>query len=103
MKSCTSTSRAVSKKIERKLESVVKGKNKVKIIDENGFTKLFNTHRSPSLTPGPAAKTLTPKLRIIKLVSDWDELESVDTRKIMWKGDKDGCKVKGPLPGPSKW
>ena len=42
MKSCTSTSRAVSKKIKRKAETSDKGKKKVKIIDEDGFTKVVN-------------------------------------------------------------
>lgn len=43
MKSYTSASRAVFKKIERKVISVDKRKKKVKIIDNNWFTKVINT------------------------------------------------------------
>ena len=43
MKSYTSVSRAVSKKIEKKTELTDIRKKKVKIIDENGFTKVVYT------------------------------------------------------------
>ena len=43
IKSCTSASRAVSKKIEKRTVSVDKGKKKVKIIDEDRFTEVNNT------------------------------------------------------------
>ena len=43
MKSYTSASRAVSKKIERKAELVDKGKKRVKIIDDDRCTKVVNT------------------------------------------------------------
>ena len=46
MKSCTSVSMAVSKKIERKAESVDKGKKRIKIIDDDRFTK-WSTLRGP--------------------------------------------------------
>ena len=42
MKSCSSASRAVSKKIERKAGPVDKGKNKMRIIDDDRFTKVVN-------------------------------------------------------------
>ena len=43
MKSCTLASRAVSKETERKAESADKGKKRVKIINDDGFTKVVNT------------------------------------------------------------
>ena len=43
MKFCTSASRVVSKKIERKKESVEKGKKKLKMIDDDSFTKVVNS------------------------------------------------------------
>ena len=70
MKSCTSASRAVSKKIERKAEPIDKGKKRGKIMDNDRFTKVVNIQRTPSPTPGPALKTTVPEPRIVKLVSD---------------------------------
>ena len=102
MKSCTSASRAVSKKIERKAVTVDKGKKRVKIIDEDGFTKVVHTQRTPSPTPGPAPKSPAPELRIVELKSDWDEIEEEKTKKLVKKAEQDGWKVKGPLTSPSR-
>ena len=103
MKSCSSASRAVSKKIERKEGAGNKNKKRVKIIDDEGFTKVVNTQRTPSPTPGPALKTPIPEPRIVELVSDWDKIEEAKTKKLVKKAEKDGWKVKGPLTGPSRW
>ena len=43
MKTCILGNRAVFKKIERKAMSVDKGKKKVNIIDDDGFTKVVNS------------------------------------------------------------
>ena len=43
MKSCTSASKVVYEKIERKAESVDKEKKRMKIINNDGFTKVVNT------------------------------------------------------------
>ena len=48
---------------------------RVKIIDDDGFTKVVNTERTSSPTPGLAPKTLVPKPRIVELRLDWDEIE----------------------------
>ena len=90
IKSCTSASRTVSKKIERMAESADKGKNRVKIINDNGFTKVVNTQRTPSPTPGPASKTLVPEPRIVELRSDWDEIEEAKTKAIVERAEQDG-------------
>lgn len=103
MKSCTSESKVVSKMIERKAESVDMGKKKVKIIDENGFTKVVNSQRTPSPTPGPVTQSPVLKLRIMKLKSDWDDPGEVKTRRLIEKAEQDEWKVKGPFTGPSQW
>ena len=51
IKSGTSDSRVVYKKIERKAVSADKGKKRMKIIDDDRFTKVVNTQRTLSLTP----------------------------------------------------
>ena len=102
-KSCRPASRAVSKKIERKEEPVAKRKKRMKVINDNGFGKVVNTQRTPSPTPGPALKTPIPELRIVKLVSDWDEVQVVKTKVLVEKTEKDRWKVKGPLTGPFQW
>lgn len=101
MKSCTSVNRAVSKKIESRVESVNKRKKTVKIIDDDGFTKVVNTQRIPSPTPGRVRKTPVPELRIVELVSDWDGIEVAKIKTIVEGAKQDGWKVKGPLTGPS--
>ena len=103
MKSCMSASRAVSKKIGRRAKTVDKGKNKVKIINDDGFTKVVNTQRTSSPTPGPAPKTPVPEPRIVELVSDWDEIEKAKTKAMVERAKRDGWKVKGLLTGPSQW
>ena len=70
IKSYTSTSRAVCKKIERKAGTAEKMKKRVKIIDDNGFPKVVNSPRTPSPTLGPAPKTLTLQPKNLELVSD---------------------------------
>ena len=104
MKSCTSASRAVFKKIERKVESADKGKKRVNIIDKNGFTKVVNFQRtsSESTTTGPAPKTPTSEPRITELVSDWDKIETAKTKALVERAERDGWKVKGPLTGHSQ-
>ena len=102
-KSSTSASRAVFKKIERKAKSMEKGKKRVKIIDEDGFTKVVNTQSTSSPTPGPAPKTPIPEPRIVELKSDCDEIKEVKVKMMVEKVEKDGWKVKGPLTGPSRW
>ena len=103
MKNCTSASRAVYKKIERKAETVDKGKKRVKVIDEDGFTKVVNTQSTPSLTPEPALKFQVLELRIVEVKLDWDEIEEAKLKSLVKKAEKDGWKVKGPLTGPSRW
>ena len=103
MKSCTLASRAVSKKIERKMVWVDKGKNRMNIINDDGFTKVVNMQRTPSPTPGPALKTPTPELRIVELVSDWDKIETAKTKVLVEKVERDGWKVQEPLTGPFQW
>ena len=87
MKSCTSASRAVFKKIRRKVEPMNKGKKRKKIIDDNRFTKVVNTQRTPSLTSGPALKTSTSEPRIVELVLDWDEIEVAKTKVLVEKAE----------------
>ena len=103
MKSCTSASKAVSKKIERKAVTIDKWKKRMKIIDNDGFIKVVNTQRTPSPTPGPAPKTPVPELKIVELRLDWDEIEEEKTKKLVEREEKDGWKVKEPLTGPSRW
>lgn len=103
IKSCTSASRVVHKKIERKEELVGKGKKRVKIIDDNGFTEVVNTQRTSSPTPGPAPTTLTPEPRMVELVCDWNEVEMTKTKAMVAKVEQEGWKVKGPLTGSFHW
>ena len=42
-------------------------KKKVKIINNNGFTKVVNIQRTPSLAQGPALKTLALEAKIKEL------------------------------------
>ena len=101
MKSYTSASKAVSKKIERRAEPVDKGKKRMMIINDDGFTKVVNTQRTPSPTPGPALKTPIIELKIVELVSDWAEIEEEKTKVLVERVERDGWKVKRPLTGPS--
>ena len=101
MKSCTLASGAVSKKIERRVGQVDNGKKRMKIIDDNSFTKVVNTQRTPSPTPGPAPKTPVPEPRVVELVSDWDEIEKAKMKVMVERAERDGWKVKGPLTGRS--
>ena len=103
IKSGISASRTMSKKSKRKAVSVNNGKKKVTIIDKDGFTKVVNTQRTLSPTPGLASRTPIQERRIVKLVSDWDEVEIVKTKVLVEKVALDGWKVKGHLPGPSQW
>ena len=70
MKSCSSASSRMSKKIKRKAEAGNKETKRIKIIDKDGFTKIVNTQRTSCPTPGQAPKTPTPELGIVELVSD---------------------------------
>ena len=83
MKSRMAASRVVSKMIERKAGLKDKGKTKVKIIDDDRFTRVVNTQRTPSLTPGPAPNTPVPEIRIVELVSDWDKIEEAKTKTLV--------------------
>ena len=77
-----------------------KGKKRVKIIDDKGFTKVVNTEKTPSPTSGPAPRTPVPKPRIVELVSDRDEIEEAKTKALVERAERDGWKVKGTLTGP---
>ena len=103
MKSCTSASRAVFKKIKRKAGSVDKGKKRVKIIDDDRFIRVVNMQRTLSPTPGPALKTPVPEPRIMELRSDRDEIVEAKTKALVERAEKERWKVKGPLAGPSRW
>ena len=92
----------MSKKIERKVELADKGKKRVKIIDNAGFTKVVNTQKTLSSTPRPAPKTPIPNPRIVELVLDWDEVEAVKTKALVEMAERNEWKVKGPLTGPSR-
>ena len=70
MKSCISATWAVSKKSERTAGPVDKGKKRVKIIDDEGFTKVVKTQSTASRTSGPVPKTPILAPRIVELVSD---------------------------------
>lgn len=101
MKSCTSASRAVFKKIERKTVLVDKGKKQMKIINDDSFIKVANIHSTPSPTPGPALKTPIPKARIVELRSHWDRVEAAKTKVIVERAEQDEWKINGPLTGLS--
>ena len=89
MKSCTSSSRVEYKKIERKVVLVDKWKKKVRIIDDDGFTKVVNTQRTMSTTLRPAPKTSIPEPRIVELVSDWNKVEVAKTKALVEKTGQD--------------
>lgn len=90
MKSYTSASRAMSKKIEMRAGPVDKGNQKVKIMNKGWFTKVVNTEKTPSPTPGPARKTPVPELRIVELVSNCDEGEAAMTKRIVEIVERNG-------------
>ena len=86
-KSCTSASRAVLKKIERKAKSAGKGKKKAKIITDDMFTKLVNPYRILSPTPGPAPKTLISAVRIVETVLDLNEINAANTKSLVKRAE----------------
>ena len=75
----------------------------MKIIDDDWFTKVVNTQRTPIPTMGPAPKTPVPEPRIVELRSDWGEIEEAKTKAMVERAERDRWKVKGPLTSPSRW
>ena len=69
---------------------VDKEKKRVKIIDDKGFTKVVNTQRTSSPTPGPVPKTPIPEPRIVELVSDWNEIKEAKTKAMVERAERDG-------------
>ena len=98
MKSCTSASREVSKKIERKIASIDKEKQKVKIIDENECIEVVHTQRTLSASLSPADKTQLPELRIVEVRNQY-EVEVAKAKNLIKRVQRNGWKVKGPLTG----
>ena len=90
MKGYTSASRVVCKKIERRGQLAEKGKNSMKIMDDNGFTKVVNTQRSLRPTLEAALKTPIPEPRIVLWVLNWDEVEATKTKAIVERAERDG-------------
>ena len=103
MKSCTSASMQVYKKIERKAESVDKWKKKVKIINNDEFTKVVNVYRTIRTIRGPAPRTTISELSIVELVSNYYEVETEKMKTMIEKVELDGWNVKGPLTSPCCW
>ena len=87
MKSYTSSSRAVSKKIKRKVETAEEGKKRVKIIDKDRFTIVVNIQKTPSPTTGPALKTPVSEPSIVEVMLAWDELEASKMKAIVEKAE----------------
>ena len=75
MKSGTSASSAVWTKIIRKSMSVDKV-NKVKVIDDDRFTKVANAQKTLSLAPGLAPKTPVPKVQSWELLDEEEEVRA---------------------------
>lgn len=56
----------------------------MKIIDNDGFTKVVNTKRTPSPILGPDSKIPAPEPKIVELVLDCDEVEEAKTKVLYW-------------------
>ena len=70
IKTCTTASRAVYKKLERKIEVKDKWKKRMNIIDNDRYSKLANVERTLGPTPEPALKSLIPELMVVDLTLD---------------------------------